>query len=235
MYGDPFLAKLIAVVKKGEPLMSKMNELYSKVSKDGMLQAKFAELMKKTEGQDETTIGEQAVAFAKELGFDVTAEEVAAFFKELETPKAGELSDEDLDMVAGGKSSDGEVNVRLSVYTLGLYCALCFSGRGSTCIRRLQPPVRVKRQRKETSRSYFCNGVVCQRRGYNEIHRFTKRYGHDAHGRNAKGDGGSGSRRRCLWRRSYRQPAGSSRSRKKSVKKRRSLFRAERSETSFVF
>ena len=37
---------------------------------------------------------------------------------------SGELSEDELDMVAGGKSSSGTVNVKLSVYSLGLYCAL---------------------------------------------------------------------------------------------------------------
>jgi len=42
------------------------------------------------------------VAFAKELGYDVTKEEIDEFFKNLS--ERAELSEDELDMVAGGKS-----------------------------------------------------------------------------------------------------------------------------------
>ena len=81
--------------------MSQMNELYAKVAGDAALQAKFAEIMK-----DPTA--DKLTAFAKDAGYDVTGQEAIAYFAE--KGKAGaELDDAELDMVAGGKASPGEV------------------------------------------------------------------------------------------------------------------------------
>jgi predicted ribosomally synthesized peptide with nif11-like leader len=104
--------------------MEKMQELYDKVAKDDTLQAKFNEIMNSAEkaGKEETAAN--LVAFAKEAGFDVTAEEIQAFFKNLVENQNGSLSDAELDMVAGGKSVDGCINVFCSVSSFGIACII---------------------------------------------------------------------------------------------------------------
>ncbi len=104
--------------------MSKMNELYEKVAGDNKLQVKFSEIMKDADTAGEEATKEKLIAFAKEAGYDVTIEEVQAFFKELTESKEGELSDSELDHVAGGKSINGEISIGTSVLSLGVFCAL---------------------------------------------------------------------------------------------------------------
>ena len=50
--------------------MSKMQELYEKVSKDSMLQEKFVKIMKDAEAAGEKATEEKLTAFAKEAGYD---------------------------------------------------------------------------------------------------------------------------------------------------------------------
>jgi len=85
--------------------MSKMNELYAKVAADSVLQEKLGKIMGNAD--DEAALGEKLVAFAKEQGFDVTASDIEEFFKSLTKPANGELSEEELDSVAGGKLGFG--------------------------------------------------------------------------------------------------------------------------------
>ena len=98
-----------------------MQELYEKVSSDAALQKKFSEIMKGAEAVGKEATEAKLTAFAKEAGYDVAAEEMQAFFKELEENKKGELSDSELDMVAGGKSQGWYVT---SIATLGIGCAV---------------------------------------------------------------------------------------------------------------
>ncbi|MDD3169016.1 MAG: Nif11-like leader peptide family RiPP precursor, partial [Eubacteriales bacterium] len=66
--------------------MSTMKELYLKVAADESLQAKVNKIF-------ET---------AKEQGFDVTVEEIFEFFNSGEVASGSQMSDEELDSVAGG-------------------------------------------------------------------------------------------------------------------------------------
>ena len=91
--------------------MSQMKELYNKVANDKALQAKFAEIMKDASE-------EKLVAFAKEAGFDVSVDDVKAYMAD---KAKGELSENDLDMVAGGKAD--VYKVFESIATLGIGCA----------------------------------------------------------------------------------------------------------------
>jgi len=95
--------------------MSKMQELYEKVSADSTLQAKFAEIMKDAGVAGEVATKEKLIAFAKEMGYAVTVDEMQEFFKELAGSKKGGLSDLELDQVAGGKSAGGVINIVSSV------------------------------------------------------------------------------------------------------------------------
>ena len=104
--------------------MEKMQELYEKVSKDEALQAKFAEISNNAEKTGEEATSQKLIAFAKEVGYEVTTEEIKAFFQNMLEKQSGSLSDAELDMVAGGKSVQGTILVILSVATLGISCAI---------------------------------------------------------------------------------------------------------------
>lgn len=81
--------------------MSKMKELYEKIAADSALKAKFTEILKDAEKAGKEETDKKLVSFAEEEGYSVTAEEIVDFFKQLES-KEGELSEEELDAVAGG-------------------------------------------------------------------------------------------------------------------------------------
>jgi predicted ribosomally synthesized peptide with nif11-like leader len=104
--------------------MDKMKELYEKVAKDSALQAKFADIMKVAEEAGLESTKKKLAAFAKDAGFDVTLEEVQAFFKELSQKTEGELSDTELDMVAGGKSRSGKLATAISIVSAGVGCVI---------------------------------------------------------------------------------------------------------------
>ena len=103
--------------------MSKMKELYEKVAGDSTLQSKFYEIMSNAEKAGEKATDESLIRFAKEAGYDITLDEIKAFFSELAEPKQGELSDEELDLVAGGKTVSQKGAIAASVLSLGLGCA----------------------------------------------------------------------------------------------------------------
>lgn len=100
--------------------MTKMQELYEKVSKDIALQEKFSAIMKDADTLGEDATNEKYLAFAKGEGYDITIEEMQTFFKDLMEKDREELSDVELDQVAGGKTH-GDV---MSWVTLGLGCAI---------------------------------------------------------------------------------------------------------------
>jgi len=83
--------------------MSQMKELYAKVAADSALQAKFSGIMENAEAVGKEATEAKLIAFAKDAGYEVSMEEIAAYFNE----KAGngELDDAELEMVAGGKQS----------------------------------------------------------------------------------------------------------------------------------
>lgn len=107
-------------------MMSQMNELYQKVAGDAALQANFAAIAKDAESAETGATEERLVAFAKEAGFDVSIEEAKAYFAEMaETQATGaELTDTELDAVAGGKDLDGSINIAISASSLFLGCLL---------------------------------------------------------------------------------------------------------------
>lgn len=98
--------------------MEKMMKLYETVANDGNLKSRFTEIMSNAEktGQEETM--EKLKTFAKEAGFDVTTDEIDFFFNEQSKKSNGELSDLELDMVAGGKAKE----IFLSIVTMGYGC-----------------------------------------------------------------------------------------------------------------
>jgi hypothetical protein len=89
--------------------MSKMQELYEKVSKDAALQNKFSAVMNDAEKTGADATKEKLAALAKDNGYDITIDEMKEYFKELAESKEGVLTDAELDMVAGGKVGYSEV------------------------------------------------------------------------------------------------------------------------------
>lgn len=102
--------------------MEKMKELYAKVAGDVDLQAKFVEIMKNAAEAGEAT-NEKLISFAREAGYEISFEEVREYYEALSGQKEGELSDAELDAVAGGKSAQGGGYIALSVLTVGTGCA----------------------------------------------------------------------------------------------------------------
>ena len=84
--------------------MGKMKEIFDAVSNDTNLQSKFKEAIRKSEGVGKEEAERNLRAFAEDAGFEVTTDEIISFSKELTGTKNAELSEMELDMVAGGKS-----------------------------------------------------------------------------------------------------------------------------------
>lgn len=113
--------------------MSQMKELYEKVSKDAVLQEQFSQIVKESEQAGEQATGEKLLAFAKGAGYDVSLDEMKEFLMALIEKQPGELSELELDMVAGGKLTmdefiEGAQGVAqwaaVSIATLGIMCII---------------------------------------------------------------------------------------------------------------
>lgn len=113
--------------------MSQMKELYEKVSKDPGLQEQFSQIVKEAEQTGEQDTGEKLLAFAKGAGYDVSLDEMKEFLMALIEKQPGELSELELDMVAGGKLTmdefiEGAQGVAqwaaVSIATLGIMCII---------------------------------------------------------------------------------------------------------------
>ena len=104
--------------------MSAMNGLYSKVAGDPILQQKFIQIMAEAEQAGQAATEEKLLIFARGAGFEVSIQEMQAFFQGMTAQTEGELSDAELDQVAGGKSKVGKENVALSVLSFGTVCAV---------------------------------------------------------------------------------------------------------------
>ena len=81
--------------------MSNMNDLYNKVAGDPILQQKFSRIMADAEQAGQEATEEKLLAFAWEAGFEVSIAEIQAFFQGMAAQTEGELSDAELDQVAG--------------------------------------------------------------------------------------------------------------------------------------
>ena len=101
-----------------------MKELYDKVARDPILQQKYSNIMADAEQAGQAATEENLLAFAREAGFEVSIEEMQAFFQGMAAQAEGELSDAELDQVAGGKSGGGIVHVIGSVLSVGIGCAI---------------------------------------------------------------------------------------------------------------
>ena len=93
-----------------EAIMKTLNELYTEVIASDALKAEFLALKNP----------EEIVAFAKKNGCDATLDDIKTFFEEKKN-SAGELSEEELEQVAGGKSASID-EAEGSVITIGIGC-----------------------------------------------------------------------------------------------------------------
>ena len=105
--------------------MDKIKELYQKVAADNVLLEKFQAILKDAEAAGKKATEEKLIAFAKEAGYDVTIEEVQAFGAQ----SKGELNDDELDVVAGGKLDP--YKLFNSIATFGIGCAVASFGIAS--------------------------------------------------------------------------------------------------------
>jgi predicted ribosomally synthesized peptide with nif11-like leader len=102
---------------------------YEVVKKDQGLQGKITQMAQTNPKEVEAMV----IKLAGEKGYQFTADEVKTFAKELAAtmPKNGELSDNELEAVAGGKGSSrkgGEAGA--SIITLGMACLDSASNKG---------------------------------------------------------------------------------------------------------
>ena len=111
--------------------MSNMKDLYAKVAGNPALQQEFSQIMadaeqdsQKGDSSSRAATEEKLLAFAREAGFEVSIQEMQAFFQGMAAQAEGELSDAELDQVAGGKSKVGTENVTMSVLSFRTVCAV---------------------------------------------------------------------------------------------------------------
>lgn len=115
--------------------MDKMKDLYDKVSKESKLQEKLTEIMKRIDMSNADETKNELLAFAKDAGFDVNYEDMQSFFMNMPDQINGELSESELDAVAGGKDGGGG-EIKHSITSLGFYCAvlsIATAAKGKDC------------------------------------------------------------------------------------------------------
>ncbi len=118
-------------------MMKTLNELYAEVLAKDRLKAEFLALKEP----------EDVVAFAAKYGCDATVDDIKTFFEEKQN-LSGELSEEDLEQVVGGKkSNDGQDTkacfpggafhhgtILSSAYRVG--AGIAFKNEGTLCVRK---------------------------------------------------------------------------------------------------
>ena len=92
--------------------MEKIRELIEKTTKDTALQEKFSKIIKEAATAGEDATKKKLIDFAKDAGYDITLEEMRIYFKALNENNIGELSDAELNLVAGGKDSTSSERIR---------------------------------------------------------------------------------------------------------------------------
>jgi hypothetical protein len=80
----------------------KLNELFEKVAEDRDLQAKYVEIIQNSPKSGEAATHKKLIDFAKDVGYDITIDEMKEYLKEMAKSKEGELPDSELDKAAGG-------------------------------------------------------------------------------------------------------------------------------------
>jgi len=108
--------------------MSKFKEFYDKINSDAEIGAEFKKVLEEQKiapGTPFEKFNEEnlnaLIPFAKKAGFDFTLDEVKAFLKS--NTEGGELSDDELEAVAGGKGNSNECSSNgVSCSNAGVIC-----------------------------------------------------------------------------------------------------------------
>lgn len=115
--------------------MSQMKALYEKVANDAELQAKFVAILQTAEEDGLAVTEQKLVALSKDAGYEVSLEEMQAFLKEVTPSPDGELSDLELDMVAGGKGEGTGIAIAGAATSIAM--AVITLGFGVACIPQI--------------------------------------------------------------------------------------------------
>ncbi len=94
--------------------MEEMRKLYEKVAKSSMLQKKLIWIANEAAVAGRKKTRERLIDFAKDAGFDITIEEMRHFFMDLSEKQEAELTDTELEIVAGG---NGMQNVFIKLFS----------------------------------------------------------------------------------------------------------------------
>jgi len=100
-----------------------VKQMFGKMEKDAELQKKYAALMQANQKEAEKALADKLVELGKTSGFAFSKEELIAARAEFmdEANSNGELSDSDLENVAGGMAVKNDA-IKISIFTLGLGC-----------------------------------------------------------------------------------------------------------------
>ncbi|MDR2560754.1 MAG: Nif11-like leader peptide family RiPP precursor [Holophagales bacterium] len=90
--------------------MEKVKEFYKALSSDPAMRERGKALYDKGKPADAAEATSAVIAFAKSEGYDFTAEEMIAEMKAFVAAGAKELSDEELESIAGGGCKDSPAN-----------------------------------------------------------------------------------------------------------------------------
>lgn len=82
--------------------MEEMRELYEKVAKSPMLQKKLTWIAGEAAAAGRKKTRERLIDFMKEAGFDISIEDMRAFFSDRAEKRQTELTETELETVAGG-------------------------------------------------------------------------------------------------------------------------------------
>lgn len=107
---------------------NKFIDFYNHVVEKADAKAKMEALMAQSASMSQDAYFDAMIAFAKEEGFDFTKEEVVKYFED--NYSDGELSDEDLEAVAGGKSKAGGdfwIGFKAGFVSVATSLGFCFS------------------------------------------------------------------------------------------------------------
>lgn len=121
--------------------MSIMEKLYQKVAADGELQLKLSEIIKDAENADKEKTEGKLTDFARTAGYDISLEEMITFLEHYNEKSSDELTDMELEAVAGGKSQTGGIQVSGNIGTTlnaVLYAAMGGGGGNNNLLSFLQ-------------------------------------------------------------------------------------------------
>ncbi|MDD4565944.1 MAG: Nif11-like leader peptide family RiPP precursor [Eubacteriales bacterium] len=95
--------------------MEEIKVFYEKVSKSPMLRKKLIWIADEATIAGQKKTKERLIDFVKDAGFDITIEEMRDFFADLAEKKNAEMTDAELETVAGG--GEGVQNVFFKLFS----------------------------------------------------------------------------------------------------------------------